>query len=195
LKDPLQIAKEDVMRFLREVDGSASRDSILDEIGEKEVAEKAIRDLASEGMISLKDNEVSLTEKGREVAEKLYRTHVMLENVLKDLVDRPHEAAHSIEHVVTDVEGLAALKGRVTMLSSLKRGEEARILTIIEKRPSTLSRLYGVGVLPGRKVRVLTITKNFVILLVGFGGRVVTLDREVADKIVVVKEGPNIAET
>jgi Mn-dependent DtxR family transcriptional regulator len=187
-KDPLDIAKEDVMRFLREVDGSATLSSIIEEIGEEDLAKRAVGELRSEGMIHVSGNKVTLSEKGRDLAERLYRIHSSLEEILSDVVDNPHEAAHSIEHVVTDAERIAILRGKVTSLASLKRGEEARILAILEKRPSVLSRLYGVGVLPGRKVKVLVLSRDFVVVQLGLGGRLATIDRGVAERIVVVRE-------
>jgi len=187
-KNLLQIAKEDVLRFLREMNGDASRNSIYQEIGEKELAERAINELLHEGLLNVKDDKVALSKDGRKEAEKLYRIHSSLEEILKEFVDEPHKAAHSMEHVVTDVKGLRMLRGRTLPLSKLKRNEEARILTVLEKRPTLLSRLYGVGIIPGRKIRTITLARDFILVLIGLGNRVVSIDKDVAKKIVVVKE-------
>lgn len=187
-KDPLQIAKEDVLRFLREINGAVSRDSLYKEIGEKDLVEKAINELLREGLLNVKDDKVTLSEEGRKDAEKLYRTHSSLEEVLKEFIDDPHKAAHSIEHIVMDVEGLRMLRGKALLLGKLKRNEEAIILTVLEERPTLLSRLYGVGIIPGRKIRVIMSTRDFNLILIGPGNRVISIDREIAKKIVVIKE-------
>lgn len=93
---------------------------------------------------------VSPTDRGRVEAERL------LEKLLSR--EHAHPAAHYIEHapqVSRELIEYLGSRGRTARLTELSRGVDARILAVLEPRPELVARLYGVGLLPGRRVRIL----------------------------------------
>jgi DtxR family Mn-dependent transcriptional regulator len=61
--------------------------------------------LMKAGLVSVADREVSLTERGKEVATPLVRRHRLAERLLVDILGIPwhraHEEAHAWEHVIS----------------------------------------------------------------------------------------------
>jgi len=81
-----------------------------------------------------------------------------------------HKAVHYIEHapqVRRDLVEYLVIRGRAAKLTELSRGVEARILTILEPKPVFVARLYGVDLLPGRRIQVLA--KGPHVFLIGVG--------------------------
>ena len=189
--DFYKIAQEDILRFLLEKGGSAGIDEIRAELSSSEVADKAIADLRKSGLLIVNGDRISLTDKGQLRALEVYRRHISIERVLGKLLagEKVHEATHYLEHIkdLRD-EALKYLlsRGIVLRLSEMKKDFEARVLVVLETKPELVARLYGVGVLPGRKIRVLARGKGVYLVEVGSEGRVVALDAELASKIMIV---------
>ncbi len=187
--DALNIAKEDVLRFLRESGGKANEKDVITEIGETDVARKAINELHKEGLIDFYDDSLKLTEKGFVDADKLYHIHIGDEELFKKLGLDAHKAAHFIEHLRLSPKMLKRLiSGKIYRLNEAGRGQKIRIIAMTDARPSIFSRLYGVGLLPGRKIRILSKGYGLLLVEVGFKGRIVAIDEELASRIYVANE-------
>ena len=187
------MAKEDVLRYLLENKGRSTIKEAIKDIGEKDLVEKAVAELESEGLVKRENDIIELTNKGAEKAQRIYEHHRLAETLLERVLGKKisvHEAAHAIEHLDIDVrnlvKGLEA--GRVSLLSELGPGSYARVLAIMVPRPSMLARLYGVGVLPGRRIRVVSKTKDLVIVEAGLGAHLAAIDSDIARRIIVIKE-------
>jgi len=122
----------------------------------------------------------TLTERGEEVAMRLVRRHRLWERFLTDILEIPwdeaHEIAGKLEHVATGLvtDRLAAFLGDPqacphgapippqarsssdVCLRSLPEGAQAQITRIALEIPALLQRLSESGVVPGRRVQVLS---------------------------------------
>jgi Fe2+ transport system protein FeoA len=186
---PEDIAFEDVVRFLRE-QGPSSRERVAEEVGERELAEKVIGRLFREELVEEREGRLRLTGRGERIADEIYARHRALEELLRGYVSDAHAAAHFAEHSGIDAGELGKIVGRgaVAPLTSLRVGGEARILAVLDPRPSIVARVFGVGLLPGRRVRVVARAGGLVLLEAGAEARVVALDEDIARKIYVVAE-------
>lgn len=185
-----RVAREDVLRLLRERGGRAGVDEVYREVGE--LAEAAVRRLEREGLVRRRGGTVELTVEGSRAAEEVYRRHVEVEERLKRVLRgvNAHDIAHFAEHLDVDpgmLEKLASC-GRIVTLDRLGKGGTGRILGVLGSKPQLVARLYGVGLLPGRRVRVLARGGNVVVVEVGGEGRVAALDADVASRVLVVAE-------
>jgi DtxR family transcriptional regulator, Mn-dependent transcriptional regulator len=158
---------------------------------------------------------VTLTPKGKKVAERIKRRHRMLERFLVDILgvskERGHDEAMKLEHTVSDdsVERLSKIMNNPTVcpdgdpippgdlsvddlfedsisLTELPEGEQAEITHLHSDDSSTIRRLIGMGFVPGRKVQVEEKVPVGGPLLVHLGERRVALARNNA-KIVQVR--------
>jgi Mn-dependent DtxR family transcriptional regulator len=188
-----RLAREDVLRYLGERGGEASLEDVLEEVGDRAEAGRAIRDLKEEGLIEETEGGLRLTSRGREEDRDVLERHMMAEKILEEaslLHGRDaHRAAHSLEHLSLDVARIIreARGKRVEPLYNLERGEAGRVLAVLEASPSILARLYGVGILPGRTVRVLTKSRGLVIVETGAEARLAAVDSRIARRILVVR--------
>jgi len=73
-------------------------------------------------------------------------------------------------------------------LAELEEGREARLLGVLDPRSPLVARLYGVGLLPGCKLRVVAKSRDIVLLAVGPSARVVSIDYDVARHVLIVVE-------
>ena len=125
---------------------------------------------------------VTLTETGEGAATRLVRRHRLWERFLTDALEIPWDEAHEIagrlEHAATGLvtDRLAAFLGdpqacphgapippqprssSELCLRSLPEGAQARISRIAPEVPALLQRLHESGVVPGRRVQVLSQT-------------------------------------
>jgi Mn-dependent DtxR family transcriptional regulator/Fe2+ transport system protein FeoA len=181
----LRYAREDVLRLAAEKGGSATIRDIVDEIGDSELASKAIDVLTKEGLITRSQDLVSLTDKGKKIAEDILKIHKAIEEFMKD-----HQLAHSLEHTKISPKALSNIlsRGRIKVLTELGTGGVGRVVAVADPRPSLVARVYGVGLLPGRRVRVVARSRGLVVLEVGSEARVVALDEDVASKVLIAVE-------
>jgi Fe2+ transport system protein FeoA/predicted transcriptional regulator len=181
-----KIARDDVLRFLRERDGIADKRDVISEVGERELAEKVIKKLTGEGLVRSVNDKLELTREGVKAVEQVYKRHIIIENMLKNINNRGHLIAHFIEHIDIEPSELEKILSRgITSLSSLKTGDVGRIIAVLDPRPSIIARIYGVGLLPGRRIRVLSRTRGIVVVEVGSEARVVAIDNDIASKVLV----------
>ncbi|HXK98777.1 metal-dependent transcriptional regulator [Acetomicrobium sp.] len=104
--------------------GSVRSIDIAKELGfSKASVSVAMKKLRENGCIKMdSDGYITLTDKGRSIAEAIYERHTLLSNWLMQLgVDRERavEDACQIEHVISD-ESFEALKGHVAKCKDSK---------------------------------------------------------------------------
>lgn len=137
--------------------------------------------LAGEGYLNYeKYRGVSLTSKGRRIAEKIKRRHRLLERFLVDVLGmsrkESHDEAMKLEHNVSDVsvERISKILNNPTVcpdgdpipepevpienhevsmsLAELEEGEEGSITHLLCEDAGKIRRLIGMGFVPGRTV-------------------------------------------
>jgi DtxR family Mn-dependent transcriptional regulator len=143
-----------------------------------------VQKLAVDGFLNYERYKgVTLTPKGRKVAERIKRRHRLLERFLVDVLgmkrEKSHEEAMKLEHTVSDesVERLNQILNYPTVcpdgdpippgdtsiphdpllsvpLSEMNEGEKGEITHLTCTDSSKIKRLISMGFVPGRKVEV-----------------------------------------
>jgi len=191
LPNELRYAKEDVLRFLRESGGSATPEEVIKDIEDRDLAQEGIRELEGEGLISEKGGKLVLTEEGFSRADKVYRAHKRAEELFKGVVENPHLAAHSIEHLNLNFNFLSTLRREgIRRLTDMCVGRWGRIVAILNPKPSIISRVFGVGAVVGRMIRVIAKSYGLIIIEAGYEKRTAAIDAEIARSILVMPTNP-----
>jgi Mn-dependent DtxR family transcriptional regulator/Fe2+ transport system protein FeoA len=197
LNDILKMYKEDLLRAILEFgrgNGEADAKDLLSDVGgEQRLFEQATLEMEKEKLITRKGECIVLTPSGREVAEKIYAKHRFIEEYFSEVFNEPnvHILAHALEHCVSDsllakMQGELALMSETLNLSDLRTGEQAMILAIAVPDKKLFSRLLGIGLSPGSKVKLFEKLPGQ--LVVEVEGRKIALDTLIADKVLVSKE-------
>lgn len=168
------------------------------------------RTLADKGFASYEPRQgVSLTAAGRRAAEQLLRRHRLAERMLTDLVGLPWEQAHDeackYEHVISDeVERLLAkalpdtcphgnpISGSAAdgePLAELPAGTKAEVVRIDREETEMLRYLSQLGLVPGATVTVVNHAPLDGPLLVIVGDANYAVGRDVAEHVIVRREG------
>ena len=182
-----QIAADDVLRLLGE-QGPSSISSVVEEVGDRELAFSALESLEKEGLIRTSGDRIELTGKGKEKANALLVSHVTAEKLASRLGSgEPHVIAHCLEHFPESIKLLERLGSRSLVgLVQLPRGAWGYVVGILYPTPRILARLLGAGVVPGRRITLFASTPAAVLVIVGSSGRLIALDRRIAKAIFVV---------
>jgi len=173
--------------------------------------------LASEGYLNYeKYRGVTLTEKGRAVAERIKRRHRLLERFLVDIVgmdkEHGHREAMKLEHNVSDdtVEMLNQMLNYPTCcpdgepippcespvspdpafslpLTDMSDGDQGKITHLSCEDSSKIKRLISMGFVPGRRVKVEERIPLGGPILVQMEEMKVALSRDYASKVMVRK--------
>lgn len=195
--DLLVMYKEDLLRALLEFgdpDGELEVNELLDDLdNEKNLFDKALIDLKKAGLIIRENTCIKLTPEGIEAAEKIYSKHKYIEEYFRKVFKEKevHLLAHALEHCVSD-SILAKMKGELALvrekltLSELSLGDEATVLAISLRDKKLFSRILGLGLFPGSKIKVFETYRDQVIVEVE--GRKIALDESIADKVLTSKE-------
>jgi len=197
MKDLLRMYEEDLLRAILEfgtVDGEAETKDLLDDLGEEQdLFEKALSDLEKKELITRKGTNVILTLTGKEAAKKIYSKHKYIEEYFKEVFNETdvHLLAHALEHCVSDsilakMKGELALIGETRNLSELSIEDEATIIAISTADKKLFSRLLGLGLFPGSKIKVFEKLRNQ--LVVEVEERKIALDKSVADMVLISKD-------
>ena len=187
----LELAEEDVLRFLAERGGSAGVEEVAEEVGDRELAGRVVERLSSRGLLRLEGGRLVLTGEGRRLASGLLRVHREAEELASRFMpSRGHLVAHSVEHFPESLRVLEAIRpSRVVPLSLLPPGGSGYVVAVGDPRPRLLARLVGVGVVPGRRIRVVARLPSVLVVEVGASGRVAALDRDLAGRVLVAPVG------
>jgi DtxR family Mn-dependent transcriptional regulator len=173
-----------------------------------------LRRLTESGYVKVVKKEgITLTKRGKEVAESLVRRHRLWERFLTDVLglnwDEVHEEACKLEHAMSPQveEKLANILGNPETcphgypipgtpeakkrekknrpLSSLGVGEEGIIERVTEEEPKLLQYLASLGLFPNARVKVKEIAPFKGPMLVKVAGSQYALGQEVAAKIMM----------
>lgn len=173
--------------------------------------------LAAEGYLNYeKYHGVTLTPKGRKVAERIKRRHRLLERFLVDIVgmrkEQSHHEAMRLEHTVSDgtVERLNQILNYPTVcpdgdpippsdapidpdpdlavpLVELNEGDEGKITHLTCEDSSKIKRLISMGFVPGRLIRLEEKVPMGGPLLVQMEELRIALGRDYASKVMIRK--------
>ncbi|MDR0523759.1 MAG: metal-dependent transcriptional regulator [Candidatus Methanoplasma sp.] len=173
-----------------------------------------LKALHSEGLVEYaKYKGVGLTEKGLNYARQIRKKHHIMERFLTDILDVDEETAHNeackMEHVLSDESAVkicqvigtdidcdcqscadqckaVSLGGvRITApLSDIVPGGHGVVSHIRSEDPETVKRLLGMGMVPGREVRM-DGEQHGSTVLVHVDGSLVALDKSMASAVFV----------
>lgn len=171
----------------------------------------AIRRLKRDAMIRVhKDGQITLTDSGREIADRLLNRHHLIERMLTEVFGmewyKVHDEAEQLEHAVSaDFERRLQERlgtngtcphgnrmGRDTPADRRSRGlrplyevdknGEARIVSVFERDRKLLEFLNSIGIFPGAKVRAMS--RNYdETLTLQIDGQPVQLGKSAAEKV------------
>jgi DtxR family Mn-dependent transcriptional regulator len=172
-----------------------------------------VQRMARDGLVTLNEKRaLTLTDKGRALAEEIVRRHRLAERFLMDILGlgwaECHEEAHRFEHALSPrlEERIVALLGNPTHcphgspipgsggtldphlipLASLQVGDEAVVGFIseeLEEDMELLRYLERGRIMPGRRLRVRELIKASDLLVVESDGQAVPLGLKVAQRI------------
>ena len=211
-----EIEKEDelfeIIWTLRE-DGRLSFEQIVQNCTVKD-CEAILKDLAKNGWISIKEQDVELLPKGEKRARELVRRHRLSLRMFYDLfaLDGAEAEACKFEHIlspeVTDSvctllghpphspDGKSIPRGEccamfrqemkplVAPLADLVPGEQGKIVFITPGSHSRLDRLSAMGVVPGSIVKLHQKKPSYVLQL---GETMIAVDKDITKEIFVKK--------
>ncbi len=190
--------------------GSDSLGEFYQEVGEA-LRHNLVDELKGDGLISIAEKSVSLTEKGRGFARRLIRSHRIAERLVHDVLGVEFEAgACEFEHIVNPdlVDSICTLLGHprecphgmvipegdccsrhaqvvessVISLDGLKVGQIAKIAYVYAPNDQQLHRLENLLVRPGMTVKLHQRYPSFVIEC---ENSLIALDEQVAGDIQV----------
>lgn len=172
-------------------------------------------ELLKDGLVEVKDERVVLTEKGRDMAERVIRLHRLAERLLIDVLGTAESSVEQnacrFEHFLSREveEAICTLLGHpeicphgrqiprgkccqereeevkrvIYRLSELNPGEEGEIKYIAGDE-RILKKVIAVGLLPGKRVKVIRVFPGAIIQA---GNTQFAVDEEIADTIYVLK--------
>lgn len=127
---------------------------------------KNINELLKKGYITYDNRKLSLTDKGLDVANEVYKKHELFEDFLKKILKISHIEAHKfseiLEHISSDeietkINQLLEeynSTNRIVPLTFLKNGQSGKLVRI-EGGYGLTSRLYELGVCGNCEIKVL----------------------------------------
>jgi DtxR family Mn-dependent transcriptional regulator len=171
------------------------------------------RNLAAKGLVEYTPRVgVALTDEGRKEARKLIRRHRLAERLLTDLVGLPWERAHDeackYEHIISEeveellagafpdtcphgnpIDGIDRTVPPAQPLTSLDLGAPAEVVRIEREESQVLKYLAHLGLVPGASVKVMDRAPLNGPLLISVGDANYALGRDVADRVMVRRDG------
>lgn len=152
--------------------------------------DKIIENLISENYIIEKENDLSLTPTGEEIAEIILRIHNEIEDYIKgkNLSCNAHQMAHILEHKLTEEQ----IEGMIKASENRDRGislpdytlPSGRIVEVILKNCDIWTKLVSIGVFPGQRIHILSRTaSNY---LIEIKNSKFAVDRKTAEGIFLI---------
>ena len=168
----LRIVEEDVLRTLAERKKRVSLDSIKAEVRVSYFfMSKALKELEIEKSIETEGNFIKLTKIGQKKSKNILRKHLVLENYFKKTLNKiaAHRKAHILEHyvseeVIKNIKRLQTLKERGIPLTKFRLHKEGLITNINILNNGLFERVVSMGILPGEKIKVMSIIPGRVIV-------------------------------
>ena len=174
-----RILMEDILRLAREKGSPPTFSDVIEDskVSRREV-EEAVRGLEERHLARRRGEEIVLTGEGEAAANTIYSYHKTVEELFG------HRTAHSFEHLGNRVKYLEQAAS-AERLAGFSEGEEGVIVSMEVESPQLLSRLIGVGLIPGTRFRL--VRKSSGHLVFDVGGRLVMIDGKLAGKLLGVR--------
>lgn len=190
--DILKIVKEDVLRILGERGKNIPLDTIKDEIRVAySLISQALKDLERDGLITIQEENLSLTELGYESAKNLLKRHFVLEDYFKKTGSKieAHTAAHILEHyvsgeVINNIKKLSTLEKEGVPLTEFQINKEGMITDITFSDYGLFERVVSMGIFLGEKITITNAIPNGIVVKVN--SKKFALDRDIAEEIKAV---------
>jgi len=152
--------------------------------------DKIINTLITEHYIIEKENCLSLTPTGEEIAEIIFRIHNEIEDYIKgkNLSCNAHQMAHILEHKLTEEQ----IDGMIKASENKERGislpiyayPSGRIVEVILKNCDIWTKLVSIGIFPGQRIHILSRTaSNY---LIEIKNSKFAIDRKTAEGIFLI---------
>lgn len=194
-EDHIREITEDLLRIIAEKKKDVVSLSMLkkDISADHELFIAALDELKNKGLIDTGNQEVVLTEKGREKAGEILARHEIIEKYFHEILKEPlsHNMAHALEHFIADktVRRMREFlnmreKGRPAPDFPLEREFLIIAVDITDKR--ILEKIVSLGLTPGSRGKIEGKISNA--LIFNIGGRKVALANEIAKNIFAVME-------
>ena len=152
--------------------------------------------LEAKGWLRTDGAKLSLTPIGTEVARDLLDRHQTAERFFNEILGEPRDAAHAaaekLEHVISQQaleelkESLARARG-ATPLTDLLPGEGGTIVAVRDPGGKSFSRLMGMGLSPGARLKLIGRLPNGAAIVEINGGKA-AIATEIARAIFVRKD-------
>lgn len=182
----LRLLIDDILRFTREKNRPVSIKEIMEETDSSKIeVMDAIKEMEKEGLAKYKEK-VSLTKKGKEMANEMYERHVTIEKFFGG--KEAHEIAHSLEHFLgkKDIELMKdTLTRKKESLEEFGEGEKGIIVAFAINDPKIISRLIGAGLAPMTPFMLEKRRSNEMIILAH--NKVIALDKALGRKIYAMR--------
>jgi len=192
--------EEDVLRLLIERAlglGGREETQLRDELGlSPHDFSSLISKLEAKGWLRKDGAKLSLTPIGTEVARDLLDRHQTTERFFNEILGEPpavaHAAAEKLEHVISRraleelKESLARTRG-ATPLIELSPGETGTVVAVKDPGGRSFSRLMGMGLSPGARLKLISRLPNEAVIVEINGGKS-AVAAEIARAIFVRKE-------
>jgi Mn-dependent DtxR family transcriptional regulator len=191
--DILKTTKEDILRLLAEIGNKSSLESVNSEIKvSSSLISEAVKELEKENLIQVRQNSITLTKTGQEIANGILENHLIIEQYLKKSrsKEEAHQAAHILEHnisqeVIDNIKKLSALEAKGVPLSEFKFNKEGIISDITIPEPALFERLVSMGIVPGEKIKITNRIGHTLIVSVD---KTFALGRDIVREIEVLAE-------
>ncbi len=176
-KEWLRILMEDILRLAEEENKSPTIFEVMRDCKvQREDVLEAIKALEENKLVVFKNNKIILTSQGKDAASTIYKYHKIVEDLFG------HTVAHSFEHLGESEIKLLEKEGNKTKaLEDFEENEEGKVITLKIENPKILSRLMGVGIIPGKTFKTIKVREDMIILSID--QQIVILDRSLANKI------------
>jgi Mn-dependent DtxR family transcriptional regulator len=196
-----EIVKENILRvlleetygteYIKRVRELAKHDIILDESASDldEFFMESLNELGASGLVEIHEDEVTITEKGRDEAESIYSKHKTIEQFfLKDFDEiESHKLADILEHsiskeVLEKMTRISSLEGYGVPLNDMISNEG--IITELKIEDTQLvERLISMGLCPGQKIKIIAIIAPGIVLKIK--NTQIAIDKSICNGIMV----------
>ena len=152
--------------------------------------------LETRGWLRKDGSELSLTPIGTEVARDLLDRHETAERFFNEILGEPlsaaHAAAEKLEHAISrraleELKELLARTRGATPLIELSPGERGTVVAVKDPGGRSFSRLMGMGLSPGARLKLISRLPNEAVIVEINGGKSAAA-AEIARAIFVRKE-------
>jgi Mn-dependent DtxR family transcriptional regulator len=195
----LKIVKEDILRVMNEKEGSTTSRLIEREIeASPHCIKESLRTLEEEGLLSIKNDFVSLTDTGVKQAADIVKKHLIIEEYFKENKEeeaKAHEKAHILEHyvsreVLNNIKKISTFKMYGIPLKELEFNKAGIITDITLSDYALFERMVSMGICLGERIKVKYSIPDGIVI--NIGGKSFAVGNEIAKQIEVSRYGYEI---